>query len=159
MIPTGVLMPVASMSSRFLMGMDHMFATPGVRTARFISTWIESNVTPSRHSSSGFRMAMDSIMDIGAMSVAVSARPILPSTISTSGTRAMAASRCWRIAFACPVPMPGNMDGMSMMLPSFSGGMNSLPSRWYGTTVASSASTAAPITGHRCRSTKAISGR
>ena len=40
--PTGVLMPVASMSSRFLIGMDHMFATPGVFTVRFSSARIES---------------------------------------------------------------------------------------------------------------------
>ena len=102
---------------------------------------------------------MDSIMFIGAMSVAVSARPILPSTISTSGIAAMAASRCCRISFACAVPMPGKSEGMSMMLPSFSGGMNSLPSCFQGTTVTASTAAAATDTGQRCRSTKSITGR
>ncbi len=159
LIPTGVLIPVASMSSRLRIGIDHMLATPGVCTLRFISAWMESKVTPGRHWSSGFRMAIDSIMDIGAMSVAVSARPTLPSTISTSGMEAIAASRCWRICFACAVPTPGNMEGMSMIAPSFSGGMNSLPSPRQGTIVTRSAAVAAPITGQRKRSTNRISGR
>ena len=42
LIPTGVLIPVASMSSRFLMGIDHMLATPGVFTAALISAMSES---------------------------------------------------------------------------------------------------------------------
>ena len=43
-----------------------------------------------RHWSSGLRMMMLSIMPIGAGSKADSARPILPTTDSTSGTLAMA---------------------------------------------------------------------
>ncbi len=42
LIPTGVLIPVASMSSRFLIGIDHMLATPGVRTVASISATSES---------------------------------------------------------------------------------------------------------------------
>ena len=104
-------------------------------------------------------MAIVSIIDIGAMSVAVSARPILPSTISTSGIRASAASRCWRICFACAVPTPGKSEGMSITLPSFSGGMNSLPSRVHGTIDTSSTATATPIVVHRKRSTSSMTGR
>ncbi len=104
-------------------------------------------------------MAIVSIIDIGAMSVALSARPILPSTVLTSGIEASAASRCWRICLACAVPTPGKSDGMSMMLPSFNAGMNSLPSRRQGRTVTTTTSTATPIVPHRCRSTKPITGR
>ena len=50
---------------------------------------------------------MDSSIDMGAMSVADSARPTFPHTDATSGIAAMAASRCWRIAFAWAVPMEG----------------------------------------------------
>ena len=50
---------------------------------------------------------MDSIIDIGAMSVAVSARPTLPSTSATSGMLAMTLSRCTRIRLACSGPTPG----------------------------------------------------
>ena len=42
LMPTGVLMPVASMSSRLRIGIDHMLTTPGVRTVRFISEMMES---------------------------------------------------------------------------------------------------------------------
>ena len=42
LIPTGVLMPVVSMSSRFLIGIDHMLPTPGVFTVVFASATIES---------------------------------------------------------------------------------------------------------------------
>ncbi len=159
MIPTGVLIPVVSMSRRFLIGIDHMLATPGVLTVAFASLTIESYVTPRRQSFLSLRVAIVSIIDIGAMSVAVSARPIFPITVCTSGILARAASRCWRICFACAVPTPGNSDGMSIMLPSLSGGMNSLPSRDKGTSVIMNAIAAPMIVCHRCRSTKAITGR
>ena len=105
------------------------------------------------------RMAIVSIIDRGAMSVAVSARPILPKTRATSGILASAASRCSRICLACALPTPGKSEGMSMMLPSLRGGMNSLPSRVHGTMVTISATAAAMIVGHRCRSTNSIAGR
>ena len=147
------------MSSRFLIGIDHMLATPGVTTVLFASVTMESKVTPGRHSLRSLRMAIVSIIDSGAMSVALSARPIFPITVCTSGMRASAASRCWTICFACAEPTPGNSDGMSMMEPSLSGGMNSLPMRVHGSHVATSTSTAMMMVGQRCRSTSSITGR
>ena len=64
----------------------------------------------------------------GAGSVAVSARPILPNTVSTSGTVLISRSvvcSSWR---ASPMEMPGLVVGMYIQSPSSSGGMNSLPS-------------------------------
>lgn len=147
------------MSSRFLIGCDHMLPTPGVRTTRFSAAVIESCVTPSRHSPSGLRMAMVSIIDIGAMSVADSARPTLPRTVCTSGMLAIARSRWTRISLACVALTPGKSEGMSMIDPSLSGGMNSLPSLDQGSPVTTSRTAATPTVGQRCRSTSSITGR
>jgi hypothetical protein len=106
--PTGVRIPVAIMSMRPLMGMVQALDRPGSRRPSFISStswswemWsgvIRRNSTLShsgahdeyqvsrvRHSDLGLRVTTVSIIDSGAGSVEVSARPILPSTRSTSG--------------------------------------------------------------------------
>ena len=75
LMPTGVRMPVASMSMRALIGMVQAFETPGNCSALSISATRLSVVTPGRHSSFGFRLMTVSNISVGAGSVEVSARP------------------------------------------------------------------------------------
>src|ERR1035437_6709348 len=97
-------MPVVSMSTRALMGIVHAFEVPGSLSPLFISStkcsvemWSgvnlrnmpfahlgaqeEYHVSIFRHSVSGLRTITVSIMENGAGSVDVSARPALPSTV------------------------------------------------------------------------------
>ena len=76
--PTGVRMPVESMSIRALIGMVQAFETPGNCSALSISAMRESTVTPARHSALGLRLITVSYISVGAGSVAVEARPALP---------------------------------------------------------------------------------
>ena len=85
-MPTGVRMPVDSMSTRALIGIVHAFTTPGIFTTRSSSAMILSGVMPARHSDSGLRLITVSNISGGAGSVADSARPALPDTEATSGT-------------------------------------------------------------------------
>src|ERR671930_217541 len=101
-------MPVVSISTRALMGMVHAFEAPGILSAWFISSTScsldmrsgvnlrktplahsgaqeEYHVSALRHCASGLRTMTVSIIDSGAGSVEVSARPALPSTVDTSG--------------------------------------------------------------------------
>ncbi len=105
-------MPVASMSMRVLMGIVQAFVRPGKRMAASMARVRLSRSTPSRHWSSGFKMIVVSIIDIGAGSVAVSARPTLPKTRSTSGNEAMMRSVRCRMFLACCVETPGSVVGM-----------------------------------------------
>ena len=105
--PTGVLMPVASMSIRVLIGMTHAFVSPGTCTARSSSARMPSGVMPGRHSSRGLKRMTVSIMVSGAGSVAVSARPILPNTWDTSGTVWIIRSVCCKSSRALSIEMPG----------------------------------------------------
>ncbi len=75
--PTGVRMPVDSMSMRALIGIVQALETPGNCSALSISAMRPSSVSPGRHSSLGLRLMMVSNISIGAGSVAVSARPSL----------------------------------------------------------------------------------
>ena len=68
-MPTGVRMPVASMSMRALIGMVQAFETPGNCSALSISAIRLSMVTPGRHSSFGFRLMTVSNISVGAGSV------------------------------------------------------------------------------------------
>jgi hypothetical protein len=62
---------------------------------------------------SGFRMMMLSIMPMGAGSSADSARPILPTTLSTSGTLAIARSCLLLTSMACESEAAcGSSEGM-----------------------------------------------
>src|SRR5215469_5941141 len=99
--PTGVRMPVVSMSTRFLMGIVHALETPGRDTAWFIwsissscEMWsgvmwrnrgviqsgaqAEYQVSTLRHSLGGFSVITVSAIESGAGSVDDSARPALP---------------------------------------------------------------------------------
>jgi hypothetical protein len=61
----------------------------------------------------------------GAGSVDVSARPIFPKTLRTSGTVLICASIARSTALASAIDIPGGAVGMCRSVPSWSGGMNS----------------------------------
>ena len=120
------------MSMRPLIGIVHELVKPGRRVSESISSTRPSIVSPSRHSSSGFKTIVVSNMDSGAGSVAVFARPALPNTLTTSGI-AMRMLSCRRSASAAAdTLMPGSVVGMKRIVPSFNGGMNSEPMRCIG---------------------------
>ena len=139
LMPIGVRMPVVSMSTLFLIGCVKAFVHPGIWSFSFIS-WTRSSrvmgtnsgqtaasagrakagVTPTyqrrtyfvRHSLLGLRRMTVSTMESGAGSVGVSARPILPRTLSTSGNSFRIAS-CFRSWFlASSMEMFGSVVGM-----------------------------------------------
>ena len=76
----GVLIPVESISMRVLMGSPQELARPGNLIAASISWMSFSVVRPGRHSFRCLSRMVVSIMESGAGSVAVSARPALPRT-------------------------------------------------------------------------------
>ena len=112
LMPTGVRMPVASMSMRPLIGIVHELLMPGNWIARSISSISRSVVIPSRHSSRGASVIVVSNMERGAGSVAVSARPALPNTRSTSGKVARMLSCRRMVSPALAMLMPGRVPGM-----------------------------------------------
>jgi hypothetical protein len=68
------------MSMRVLIGMVQALVKPGIWSMASSSRITSSISVPSGHSSGGARRIVVSIMESGAGSVAVSARPIFPST-------------------------------------------------------------------------------
>ena len=76
--PTGLLMPVASMSMRLRIGGTQMLDNPGTVTILSSSSISLSGVMPARHWLLGLNWMVVSNISIGAGSVAVSARPALP---------------------------------------------------------------------------------
>ena len=128
-------MPVLSMSMRALIGMVQALDTPGSLSASFIcetssscEMWSgvkcrktalahsgaqeEYQVSRLRHSECGLSVITVSNMDSGAGSVAVSARPALPSTRSTSGNCLMRRSVTWSSRCASAMEIPGMVEGM-----------------------------------------------
>ena len=105
-------MPVESMSMRVLMGMVQALVRPGIRMASCISAISRSGVMPGRHSLRGFSLTVVSIIESGAGSVAVSARPTLPKTCSTSGNVLMIRSVCCSSSRAPVIEIPGSVVGM-----------------------------------------------
>ena len=128
-------MPVVSMSMRPLTGIVQELERPGSLSASFScsTSWscdrrsevsgrstgfnhsgaqAEYQVSTRRHSDRGFSVITVSIIDRGAGSVEVSARPALPSTRSTSGNVLMMRSVTWRSFCASVIEMPGIVDGM-----------------------------------------------
>src|SRR3982074_457490 len=85
--PTGVRMPVESMSMRALIGMVQALETPGNCSALSSSAISLSTVMPERHSLSGLRLITVSNISVGAGSVAVAARPAFPQTEGPLGKR------------------------------------------------------------------------
>ena len=112
LMPTGLLMPVASMSMRLRMGGTQTFDSPGTCTARSSSSITLSGVMPARHWSRGLNWMVVSNISSGAGSVAVSARPALPNTRATSGTVLIMRSVCCSKAAALEADRPGSADGM-----------------------------------------------
>ena len=110
--PTGVRIPVDSMSMRALIGMVQALETPGNCKARSISAVRLSIVTPGRHSCFGFRLTMVSNISEGAGSVAVEARPALPYTEATSWNDRMILSWVCNSSAALVTEMPGNVVGI-----------------------------------------------
>jgi hypothetical protein len=136
-----------------------MFETPGRVVAASSSAMSVSRVIPGRHSASGLSRTIVSVMFSGAGSVEVSAREIFATTMSTSGTRWIAAFCVLVIWSACASEIAGSVTGMNMRSPSFSGGMNSFPIR--GTSEMAPAKTrTAPISVRtRWRSAQPRTGR
>jgi hypothetical protein len=66
----------------------------------------------ARHCSCGLRTTVVSIMEKGAGSVEVSARPALPKTRSTSGNDLSTRSWTWSRRLASVTEMPGSVVGM-----------------------------------------------
>ena len=95
LMPTGLLMPVASMSMRLRIG-----GTQTLRQARHLAPRGRAPrpacpaSCPARHWSRGLNWMVVSNISSGAGSVAVSARPALPNTRSTSGTVLISRSVC-----------------------------------------------------------------
>src|SRR5665213_1055645 len=75
-MPTGVFIPVNSMSRRFSIGMVHVFESPGKCSFSSISEMSFSCVIPAGHCSRGLSMTVVSYISSGALSVALSDRPI-----------------------------------------------------------------------------------
>ena len=105
---------------------------------------------PGRHWLSGLSVMVVSNMSSPAGSVAVSARPAFPHTCSTSGNHFRMPSWIRRISRARATLTPGSVVGMKRMVPSSSGGMNSLPIRVQGIQVSTSATSAPRSTAQRC---------
>ncbi|MNQ99097.1 hypothetical protein D3C85_1148190 [compost metagenome] len=127
LMPTGVLMPVANMSMRVLMGGTQALVRPGKRIRESSSSLSFSGVMPGRHWSRGLSWMLVSIITRSAGSVAESARPALPNTFCTSGRVRMSLSVCCKISRALPTEILAAVVGIYMMSPSSSGGINSEP--------------------------------
>ena len=110
--PTGVRMPVASMSMRALIGIVQALDTPGNCSALSISAISLSIVMPGRHSLSGLRLITVSNISVGAGSVAVVARPALPHTDATSGNVLMILFWVCSSSAALVTDRPGSVVGM-----------------------------------------------
>jgi len=151
-------MPVDSMSMRLRMGCVQMLVTPGMRSFSSSLSRIASLVVPAGHSSFGLKMTTVSVMLMGAGSVAVSARPILPTTISTAGSAAMMRSCSRMSSVALVSEMEGSAMGIQSADSSSNGGMNSEPMVVATASAATNSVTAAPSVIARCRSAHASDG-
>ena len=125
--PTWVRIPVESISIRLRIGWVQMLVTPGRCSFSSSLCRMVSLVVPAGHLSLGFKLMTVSVMFTGAGSMALSARPILPTTLSTSGSCAMMLSCQRRISVALVREMLGSVMGMNRAVSSSSGGMNSEP--------------------------------
>src|ERR1035438_1742347 len=108
----------------------------------------EYQVSTLRHSVSGLRTMTVSIIENGAGSVDVSARPALPSTVDTSGNCLMMRSCTCINCCACVTEIPGSVEGIYISEPSSRGGMNSDPSFSKTGTVRTTRATAPAMTTH-----------
>jgi len=157
--PTGVRMPVESMSMRALIGIVQALLTPGNCTLASISAISLSVVMPGRHSLSGFKLTIVSNISRGAGSVAVAARPALPNTDATSGNDLMILFCVCTSSPALVTDRPGSVVGMYITVPSFRVGMNSEPMRSSGQTDSASTRAAIATVNTRASSTARMTGR
>ncbi len=114
---------------------------------------------PGRHSDSGLRLITVSNISSGAGSVAVWARPALPYTEATSGKLLMIRSVICNSSPALVTDRPGRDEGMYMIVPSLSVGMNSEPSLEAGITLRASTANAAAMVSFFQRITQPMMGR
>ena len=153
--PTGVRMPVETMSRRPRTGAVQALVQPGSRAARSSSATSSApstgrcsgQISPSRrrtaggaqaeyqrgpeirgHSARGRSRTVVSAMVSGAGSVAVSARPIFPKTVATAGEPASAESWKRSCNGSSSSGAPGSVLGMKRRSPSSMRGRNSRPS-------------------------------
>ncbi len=99
-------------------------------SARSATRSTSAGSAPRRgQSSCGRRLIMVSIISGGAGSVGVSARPAFPTTEDTSGNERRTSSRNRRSFPACSIEVRAIEVGISRIVPSSRGGMNSRPSR------------------------------
>ena len=125
---TGPRIPVLSIRIRLSMGCRNAGTKPGNCCILCnISARSFSIVMPCRHSETGLSMIVVSIMEIGAGSVAESARPSLPTTLSTSGKDESALSWADITRLISGRETLGSVVGMKSMARSFRGGMKSQP--------------------------------
>ncbi|MNV47790.1 hypothetical protein D3C71_1396670 [compost metagenome] len=132
LMPTGLLIPVANMSSRLRIGGTQTLAIPGTLTTASSSATSLSMVMPGRHWSRGLKRMVVSSMVSGAGSVALSALPALPNTVATSGTVLINLSVSCSSLLASRADIPGSEEGIYNRSPSSSCGINSLPNRLSG---------------------------
>ena len=111
-MPSTLRKPVVSISVRVWIGIQKMFAMPGVLILAFISASSLSQVIPLRHWSGGLSVTTVSNIDSGAGSVGVSAWPALPNTVTASGIFCSCRSWICRIFVASAIDMPGTAVGM-----------------------------------------------
>ena len=111
-MPTGVFIPVSSMSSRLRIGCVHTFGKPGNWSFSSSSACSSVIVSPARHWSRGFRVTVVFTIPIGELSVGVVPRPTVPKTRSTSGTSRRSLSCTCRSRVASPIDRPGGAVGM-----------------------------------------------
>ena len=124
-----VLTPVESILIRLMIGWVQPLVTPGICSFSFNSVISFSLVIPLRHSDFGFSSIILSIMLIGALSVAVYARPAFPSTLFTSGTETIILSWICKMRLASLLDTSGSVTGINNNVPSSRGGINSEPNR------------------------------
>ncbi|MCY1362731.1 hypothetical protein D9M69_494640 [compost metagenome] len=97
---------------RLRMGGIQILVSPGTFTTRSNSSTSFSGVMPGRHCSRGLNWMVVSNISSGAGSVAVSARPALPKTCSTSGTVLISRSVTCSNWLAFCADRPGSAEGM-----------------------------------------------
>ena len=117
-IPTGVLIPVRSMSRRLRIGCVHTLGNPGNCSASSISLWSSASVSPGLHSLFGFSVTVVLTIPIGELSVDVVARPTVPKTRSTSGNSRSSLSCTCKRRVASPTESPGGAVGIYSIEPS-----------------------------------------
>ncbi len=152
-------MPVESMSSRFRIGCVQILVTPGMRSFSSSRRKMSSFVVPAGHWSRGLNVMIVSVMLIGAGSVEVSARPILPTTLATAGSSAIILSCSRRISVALVSEILGSVIGIHIAVSSSRGGMNSEPIVVAVYTADANRAAAASRVSTRCPRAKLNAGR